>query len=154
MWTVGFTLSVQYFLPPITIIILNLSAIPIIITDKVLLVTSLNPQNLRNIIKKVAKISIIQLLMSNLSVKTTVFCYFLQLFSFYISHKFCTFTLVVDKILTNYIMIENTLLFHIRNQCPKVNKKSEYRKIYSISILTNWLINQLGYLNYLIFAYL
>ena len=41
--------------------------------------TSLNPQNLRNIIKKVAKISIIQILMSNLSVKTTVFCFFLQL---------------------------------------------------------------------------
>ena len=39
-----------------------------------------NPQNLRNIIKKVAKISIIQILMSNFSVKTTVFCYFLQLF--------------------------------------------------------------------------
>ena len=37
--------------------------------------TSLNPQNLRNIIKIVAKISIIQLLMSNLSVRTTVFCY-------------------------------------------------------------------------------
>ena len=38
------------------------------------IVTSLNPQNLQNIIKKVAKISIIQisLLMSNLSVKTTV----------------------------------------------------------------------------------
>ena len=46
--------------------------------------TSLNPQNLRNIIKKVAKISIIQilLLMSNLSVKTTVFSYFLQLFRY------------------------------------------------------------------------
>ena len=39
-------------------------------------VTSLNPQNLRNIIKKGANISIIQILMSNLSVKTTVFCYF------------------------------------------------------------------------------
>ena len=34
--------------------------------------TSLNPQNLQNIIKKVAKISIIQILMSNLSVKTTL----------------------------------------------------------------------------------
>ena len=33
-----------------------------------LLITSLNPQNLRNIIKKVAKINIIQILMSNLSV--------------------------------------------------------------------------------------
>ena len=46
--------------------------------------TSFNPQNLRNIIKKVAKISIIQilLLMSNLSVKITVFCYFLQLFRY------------------------------------------------------------------------
>ena len=44
--------------------------------------TSLNPQNLRNIIKRVAKISIIQILMSNLSVKTTVFCYFLQLFRY------------------------------------------------------------------------
>ena len=43
-------------------------------------------------------------------------------------------------------MIENTLLLHIRNQYPKVNQKSEYRKISSISILTNWLINQLGYL--------
>ena len=41
--------------------------------------TSFNPQNLQNIIKKVAKISIIQILMPNLSVKTTVFCYFLQL---------------------------------------------------------------------------
>ena len=42
----------------------------------------INPQNLRNIIKKVAKISIIiiQILMSNLSVETTLFCYFLQLF--------------------------------------------------------------------------
>ena len=51
-------------------------------TVLVLYVTSLNLQNLRNIIKKVAKISIIQilLLMSNLSVKTTVLCYFLQLF--------------------------------------------------------------------------
>ena len=94
--------------------------------------TSLNPQNLRNIIKKVAKISIIQTLMSNLSVKRTVFCYF--------SHKFRTFMLVVDKILTNYLMIENTLLFHIRNQYPKVNQKPEYQKICSISILTNWLI--------------
>ena len=46
-------------------------------------------------------------------------------------------TLVVDKILTNYIMIENTLLLHIRNKYPKVNQKSEYRKISSISILTN-----------------
>ena len=42
--------------------------------------TSLNPQNLRNIIKKFAKISIIQILMSNLSVKTTVFCYFFAAF--------------------------------------------------------------------------
>ena len=42
--------------------------------------TSLNPQNLRIIIKKVAKISIIQILMSNLSVKTTVFCYFFGAF--------------------------------------------------------------------------
>ena len=44
--------------------------------------TSLNPKNLRNIIKKVAEISIIQilLLMSNLSVKTTVFCYFFAAF--------------------------------------------------------------------------
>ena len=41
--------------------------------------TSFNPQNLRNIIKKVAKISIIQILMSNLSVKTTVFCSFLDI---------------------------------------------------------------------------
>ena len=41
-----------------------------------LLNTSLNPQNLQNIIKKVAKISIIQILMWNLSVKATVFCYF------------------------------------------------------------------------------
>ena len=44
--------------------------------------TSLNPQNLRNIIKKVAKISIIQKVMSNLSVKITAFCYFLQLFRY------------------------------------------------------------------------
>ena len=83
--------------------------------------------------------------MSNLSVKTTVFCYF-----------FCSFldipqilhvcASIVDKILINYLMIENTLLFHIRNQYPKVNQKSEYREICSISILTNWLINQLGYL--------
>ena len=79
-----------------------------------LYLTSLNPQNLRNIIKKSANISTIQILMSNLSVKTTVFCYFFAAFS--ISHKFCTFTRVVDKILTNYIMIENTLLLHIRNQ--------------------------------------
>ena len=35
--------------------------------------TSLNPQNLQIIIKKVAKISIIQILMLNLFVKTTVF---------------------------------------------------------------------------------
>ena len=47
---------------------------------------------------------------------------------------------IVDEILTNYIMIENTLLLHIRNQYPKVNQKSEYRKISSISILTNCLI--------------
>ena len=73
--------------------------------------------------------------MSNLSVKTTVFCYFFA--AFYISHNFCTFTLVVDKILTNYIMIENTLLLHIRNQYPKVNQKSEYRQISSVSILAN-----------------
>ena len=39
------------------------------------LYTSFNPQNLRNIVKKVAKISIIKLL-SNFSVKTTVFRYF------------------------------------------------------------------------------
>ena len=30
-----------------------------------------------------------------------IFCSFLDI------HKFCTFTLVVDKILTNYLMIEN-----------------------------------------------
>ena len=78
---------------------------------------------LRNIIKKVAKISIIQILMSNLSVKTTVFCYFLQLFRYPANHNFCTFTLVVDKVLTNHIMIENTLLLHIRNQYSKVNQK-------------------------------
>ena len=42
-------------------------------------ITSLYPQNLRNIIKKVAKISIIQILMS---VKTTAFFYFLQLFRY------------------------------------------------------------------------
>ena len=47
-----------------------------------LYLTSLNPQNLWNIIKEVAKISIIQILMSNLSVKTTVVCYFLQLFRY------------------------------------------------------------------------
>ena len=42
--------------------------------------TSLNPQNLRNIIKKVAKISITQIIiLSNLSVKTTVFCYFFDI---------------------------------------------------------------------------
>ena len=44
------------------------------------LITSVNPQNLRNIIKEVAKISIIQILMPNLSVKTTVFCYFFAAF--------------------------------------------------------------------------
>ena len=47
--------------------------------------TSLNPQNLRDIIKKGTKISVNQILiklfkllvlMSNLFVKTTVFCYF------------------------------------------------------------------------------
>ena len=48
----------------------------------IITITSLNPQNLRNIIKKFAKISIIQILMSNLYVKTTVFCYFLQLFRY------------------------------------------------------------------------
>ena len=48
----------------------------------ILINTSLNPQSLRDIIKKVAKISINQILiklfvlMSNLSIKTTVFCYF------------------------------------------------------------------------------
>ena len=47
---------------------------------RILLITSLNPQNLQNIIKKVAKISIIQILMSNLSVKATVFCYFFAAF--------------------------------------------------------------------------
>ena len=52
-------------------------------TDSTLILsTNLNPQNLRNIIKKFAKISIIQISMSNLSVKTTVFCYFLQLFRY------------------------------------------------------------------------
>ena len=45
-------------------------------SSSTLLDTCLNPQNLRNIIKKVAKITIIQILMSNVSVKTTVFCYF------------------------------------------------------------------------------
>ena len=40
-----------------------------------------------------------------------------------------TFTQVVDKILTNYIVIENTLLLNILNQYPKVNQKSEYRKL-------------------------
>ena len=38
--------------------------------------TSLIPQNLRNIIKKVAKISISQILMSNLSVKKQYFAIF------------------------------------------------------------------------------
>ena len=47
-----------------------------------LYMTSLNPQKLRNIIKRVAKISIIQILMSNLSVKATAFCYFLQPFRY------------------------------------------------------------------------
>ena len=42
--------------------------------------TSLDPQNLRNIIKKGGNISIIQILMSNLYVKTTVFCYFFAAF--------------------------------------------------------------------------
>ena len=73
--------------------------------------------------------------MSNLCVKTIVFCYFFA--AFYISHKFCTFTLVADKTLTNYIMIEKALLLHIRNQYPKVNQQLEYRKICSTSILTN-----------------
>ena len=40
--------------------------------------TSLNPQNLRNIIKKLQKLVLLKLL-SNLSVKTTVFCYFLDI---------------------------------------------------------------------------
>ena len=44
--------------------------------------TTLNPQNLRNIVKELQKISIIQILMSNLSVKKIVFCYFLQLFRY------------------------------------------------------------------------
>ena len=45
--------------------------------------TSLNPQKFAEYYqKKIAKISIIQILMSNLSVKTTVFCYFLQLFRY------------------------------------------------------------------------
>ena len=48
------------------------------------IISSLNPQNLRNIIKKVAKISIIQIDIEliRLSVKTTVFCYFLRLFRY------------------------------------------------------------------------
>ena len=42
--------------------------------------TSFNPQNLRNIIKKVAKIiALLILLLSNLSVKATVFCYFFDI---------------------------------------------------------------------------
>ena len=58
-----------------------------------LYITSLNPQNLRNIIKKVAKISIIQILMSNLCVTTIVFCYF-----------FCSF-LDIPQILHVYASI-------------------------------------------------
>ena len=74
--------------------------------------------------------------MSNLSVKITVkyfaiFCSFLDIPQ--TLHVYA----VVDKILTKYLMIENTLLFHIRNQYPKVNQKPEYQKICSISILTN-----------------
>ena len=44
-------------------------------------------------------------------------------FLFSSSHYYTT-----DKILTHYLMIENTLLFHIRNQYPKVNQKPEYQK--------------------------
>ena len=73
--------------------------------------------------------------MSTLSVKTTVFYCFLQLFRY--PTNFHVYASSKDKILTNYLMIENTLLFHIRNQYPKVNQKSEYRKICSISISTN-----------------
>ena len=40
--------------------------------------------------KKLQKLALLKLLLSNLSVKTTVFCYFL------ISHKFYRFRLVVD----------------------------------------------------------
>ena len=56
----------------------------LVLTSFMLYLTSLNPQNLRNIIKKVAKISIIQINIEliRLSVKTTVFCYFLQLFKY------------------------------------------------------------------------
>ena len=75
--------------------------------------------------------------MSTLSVKTIVLYVCQNNCSFLDIPQIFTFTLVVDKILTNYLMIENTLLFHIRNQYPKVNQKSEYRKICSISIFTN-----------------
>ena len=61
---------------------MTICAVSILIAICNIYYTSLNPQNLRNIIKKVAKISIIQILMPNLSVKTTVFCYFLQLFRY------------------------------------------------------------------------
>ena len=52
--------------------------------------------------KKLQKLSLLKLL-SNLSVKTTVFCYFFD----------------IPQILNK--------LLHIRNQYPKVNQKSEYR---------------------------
>ena len=55
------------------------------------MVTSFNPQNLRNTIKKVAKISITQIVIIELVCQNNrVLLFFLT------SHKFYTFRLVVD----------------------------------------------------------
>ena len=71
------TLTYMVIVPCMVIIWYSTLTFPLLLD--VLFITSLNPQYLRNIIKKVAKISIIQILMSNLSVKTTVFCSFLDI---------------------------------------------------------------------------
>ena len=52
--------------------------------------TSFNPQNLRNIIKKVAKISITQIIIELVCQNNRIFSIFL------ISHKFYRFRLVID----------------------------------------------------------
>ena len=58
--------------------------------DNCLVYTSFNPQNLRNIIKKVAKISITQIIIELVYQNNRILLFFL------ISHKFYRFRLVID----------------------------------------------------------
>ena len=90
--------------------------------------TSFIPQNLQNITKKLQKLTLLKLYIIELVCQSNRILLFFA--TFLISHTFCRFRLVVD-IDQLYTLLSKTIL-HIRNQYPKVNVKSQYRKISSI----------------------